>query len=360
MSLRLRLIRPPPPAELGALWQSVAARGVASFFQGWDWTGTLFAERFPDPWLLLAEDGGAVRALALFNRTRRAGRQTRLWLGESGDPVWDRLFIEYNGILGDPALREPMLRAARHAGMAGASALLPLPLALPRAIMLSGIDDAMLDACRAAGTPRLIQSRAAPAIDLARLRAGSARGDHLGALSANTRAQLRRSAARYGRAGALRIDAAATLAEAEGFFAHLVALHEESWRRRNRAGAFADPAIPRFHRALIATALPQGRVELLRIAAGPRVLGYLYHFRQDGRVLAYQSGFDYAGAGPHEKPGLTCHALSIERALAMGERVYDMLAGAERYKQSLVPTMADATTTLHWVEMGTWRSWLGR
>jgi len=106
--------------------------------------------------------------------------------------------------------------------------------------------------------------------------------------------------------------------------------------------------------------LPQGGVELLRIAAGARVLGYLYHFRRDGRVLAYQSGFDYAGAGPHEKPGLTCHALSIARALAMGERVYDMLAGAERYKQSLVPRNADATSMLHWVEMGTLRSWVGR
>ena len=65
-------------------------------------------------------------------------------------------------------------------------------------------------------------------------------------------------------------------------------------------------------------------------------------------MIAYQSGFAAPHQGTsHAKPGLTCHALAIGRALAAGDKVYDFLAGAHRYKLSL----ANATTSLFWAEM---------
>lgn len=348
MSTVFRLRRPPDPATLGALWQAVAARYEASFFQDWAWTGALFAERFPDPWLLSAERNGETLGLALFNRTRRLGR-SRLWLGESGAPEWDRLFIEYNGWLGDPALAAAAWRAARRAGAEEDGRGSPFG----RELILSGIDTAGCAAARAAGRLHVRQSRVAPAIDLDVLCADGR--DYLALLSANTRQQLRRSDARHAAAGALRIDAATTQAEAEDFLDRLIVLHQASWQRRGQPGAFADPRIPRFHRALIAEALPRGNVELLRIAAGETPVGYLYNFRSRRRVLSYQSGFAYAPADPHRKPGLTCHHQAIRRALENDDGVYDFLAGAERYKQSLVPQSADASTTLYWAELGTLR-----
>ena len=101
----------------------------------------------------------------------------------------------------------------------------------------------------------------------------------------------------------------------------------------------------RFHRALLARGVPTGEVDLLRVAAGPRVIGYLLNLRAHCRVHAYQSGFDYANAGPHEKPGLTCHHAAVERARAMGDREYDFLAGDARYKRSLSTGSRD----LHWL-----------
>ena len=88
-------------------------------------------------------------------------------------------------------------------------------------------------------------------------------------------------------------------------------------------------------------------VDLLRVTAGSTVVGYLLNFNHAGQVSAYQSGFDYAAAGPHQKPGLTCHYLAIEDYRAAGAVTYDFLAGPDRYKQSL----ANAERPLHWLSL---------
>jgi CelD/BcsL family acetyltransferase involved in cellulose biosynthesis len=58
---------------------------------------------------------------------------------------------------------------------------------------------------------------------------------------------------------------------------------------------------------------------------------------------------------PHGKPGLTCHQLAIERALASGADAYDFLAGDDRYKRSLMT----ASQVMIWVELVSNGSLLG-
>ncbi len=140
---------------------------------------------------------------------------------------------------------------------------------------------------------------------------------------------------------------AAGVAEAVAFLQALAVLHQATWTARGRPGAFANPEFARFHHALLARAVPRGEAELLRIAAGEKLVGYLYNLRFRGRVYAYQSGFDYAAAGAHEKPGLTCHHAAIALARREGATRYDFLAGGDRYKTSF----ANAATTLHWLDV---------
>jgi hypothetical protein len=64
------------------------------------------------------------------------------------------------------------------------------------------------------------------------------------------------------------------------------------------------------------------------------VIGHPYNFRFHGRVLACQSGFDYTGADPHEKPGMTCHHMAIAAGAAEGLECCDFPAGADRCKTS--------------------------
>jgi CelD/BcsL family acetyltransferase involved in cellulose biosynthesis len=174
---------------------------------------------------------------------------------------------------------------------------------------------------------------------------------YLASLSANTRYQIRRSNRCFDRLGPLVVRQAETEAEALGFLDSLAALHQATWTKRGSRGAFANPAFVRFHRALIARALPRGELELLRFSAGGHVLGYLYNIRLRGWMFTYQSGFDYAGCaaafGPHAKPGLTCHYAAIVRARGEGAVAYDFLAGRDRYKSSLTR----AATRLYWLEV---------
>ena len=311
-------------AALAPEWRALEARAAPSFFRSWTWVGCRAAERFPDPWLLRAEQGGQSVGLALLNRRHR-----RLWLHESGDAALDAVFVEHNGVLlaSDAAgLLVPCLAAL---------------LACRRPVRLAGVDAAHLAASRHAGTVRLLRESPAPYVDLAAL--GAAPDAWAATLSANTRQQLARSRRSL---GPVTVTRAATVGEAWAFLDALAGLHQATWTARGRPGAFADPAFRRFHRDLLARAVPRGEADLLRIAGAQGAIGYLYNFRYRGRVLAYQSGFDYRSFGKAAKPGLTCHEAAIAQARAEGARVYDFLAGADRYKTSL----ANAATPLYWLD----------
>lgn len=343
------LATPGALARLGARWRALEADSEGSFFQSWTWLGCQAALRFDDPLLLAGELNGETVALALCNRHRGLAGDT-LWLGESGDTVRDAVYIEHNG---------PLLRSGMEAVLcASLQAALLEPIdgrggTFGRRLAMSGVGNAMASAARAL-PGRLIArqpTQPAPYVDLAGSRAGGA--GYLATLSSNTRYQLRRSARRYAQAGPLKLTRARDLAEALGFLDGLMALHQASWTRRGRSGAFATPGFLAFHQALIGVALPRGEVDLLRVNAGTEVVGYLYNFRWRGRVLAYQSGFAYSENDEHRKPGMTCHQIAIESAMADGMLRYDFLAGGDRYKTSL----ATASVPLHWLEAGpSWRS----
>ena len=208
-------------------------------------------------------------------------------------------FIEYNGVLMarralDVALHD-CLRAARRQRIGGRRPF------LPRRLVLSGVADTTLEAASAAGPVTILRSAVAPSVDLAGLRKTG--GGFLDGLSANTRYQLRRSDRAYAALGTLAVQRAATAAEAHGWLDELATLHQASWTARGFPGAFARPFFARFHHALIERGMPRGEIDLLRVTAGAQVVGLLYNFRYRGRSLSYQGGFDYAGAGRHQKPG---------------------------------------------------------
>jgi CelD/BcsL family acetyltransferase involved in cellulose biosynthesis len=320
---------------VGARWRELEAIADCSFFQSWTWVGCQVAQRFSDALLLEARDGDRTLALALLNRRRGGLFGTRRWLQETGEPSFDDVFTEHNGVLvarGHEALRTACLRAAR-GGFAGT-------------LVVSGVGDAELAAARASGGAVVVrQTRPAPFVDLAALRQRG--GDYLGSLHPNARYQLRRSARRYGEAGPLRAVRAETLETALGFLAELMALHQATWLRRGRPGAFANPRFTAFHQALIDRGLPRGEIDLWQVSAGAQVAGYLYNFRHRNVASSYQSGFDYVAADTHQKPGLTCHHLAIEACLALGVERYDFLAGDDRYKRSLASDVA----TLNWLEI---------
>ena len=96
----------PPLAELEREWRRLEAAGNPSFFTSWHWIGTLLSALPPAsrPKLLRGSAHGETVALALVgaNETRRRRglvRSRGLYLNETGDPRFDALTIEHNGIL---------------------------------------------------------------------------------------------------------------------------------------------------------------------------------------------------------------------------------------------------------------------
>ena len=96
----------PPLAALEREWRSLEAVAQPTFFTSWQWVGTLLAAvpaaRRPN--LLRATARGETVGLALLGAgttRRRHGlvRSRALYLNETGDPRFDAITIEHNGIL---------------------------------------------------------------------------------------------------------------------------------------------------------------------------------------------------------------------------------------------------------------------
>ena len=256
---------------------------------------------------------------------RRLGlvRSRGLYLNETGNPRFDSLTIEHNGILAANGRETEAVDklVAWFADLGGEADELHLNGALQR------LPD---EALEGRGLGRIETVVPSYSVEL-RLLAESG-GELYPVLSANARQQLRRAMRYFERFGPLQLCEAATEAEALDFFAALKALHIASWERRGKAHAFTGSFFEPFHRLLIQRSFAAGVIQLLRVSAGQRVIGYLYNFRLGNRIYTYQSGFDEAERGA--RPGAVTHALAIGHAFHGGLRVYDFMAGRNRLKES--------------------------
>jgi CelD/BcsL family acetyltransferase involved in cellulose biosynthesis len=320
----------PPLAELEHEWRALEAVAHPSFFISWAWIGNLLAmiPAASRPMLLRGRARGGTVALALLGNTvnrRRHGliRSRGLYLNETGDPRFDALTIEHNGILSaagnDPVIIEALLSWFAEARGEADELHLSGSLQRPPAAALA----AHRLICREIAKPSY-------SVDLGLLAASDGALDPV--LSANARQQLRRALRHFEAQGPLQSREAATEAEAQGWFSGLKALHCASWERRGIAHSFGSEIFETFHRRLIERCFAEGMVQLVKASAGARVIGYLYNFQRDGHVYAYQSGFE--DGDPRERPGVVTHALAIRHAFRSGMRIYDFMAGRNRLKES--------------------------
>lgn len=305
----------PPLAALEREWRALERTAGRSFFLSWAWIGTWLATLPPgiEVFLLRARRGTTTVGIALAVERARA-----LYLNASGDRDLDSIYIEHNGFLCEVSAERAALNALATWFAHGQPAL--------ETLHLPGV---------AAGARRgrlleEMQEVVGFATNVARVT--KAGGDVAAALGAKSRQQLRRALRAYETRGPLCVSEAANVSEALAYFEALKALHIVSWQRRRRRHAFAAPHFERFHRALIEREFPHGAIQLLRITAGEKAIGYLYNFRCNGIVYAYQSGFDDGHRGL--SPGVVSHALALAHNAERGERLYDFLAGTNRLKEN--------------------------
>ncbi|MCB4862968.1 GNAT family N-acetyltransferase [Sphingobium sp. PNB] len=316
MALTAHFTRLPDLASLAPRWQALESRAAASFFLGWTWTGAWLESYAVRPELLAVTDAqGRDIALALFGHAlqpRLLGRSATLSLNQSGDPGADRPFIEYNGLLAAKGREGEATRAALQALQNRNDW---------RTLRLDGIaPDSPLLTIPARRKTRLDRSPVYQ-VDLAAVRAA----DYLSLLSANSRAQIRRALKDHG--GALPAIAKAAPADIVPWLDEMRSLNTG----RHADNAWDDPAFRRFAAAL---ASRDEKVELLRFTDGGGTIGLLLNVLHDGVAMNYQSAFA-APRAPKDKPGLLCHAAAVAHYAERGLALYSLLAGKDRYKQSL-------------------------
>lgn len=285
----------------------------------WAWTETWlahFGDVVPHRFLLGSVDGEP-RGIALVTEgPRRPLRPRTLHLGTAGEPPGSSVYVERNALLVAPQDRA-----------AFATAL------IEQLVADGGWDRLRFDGLRAEDADALLDGRTDVTRDeqdspIADLGAGE---DVVDALSSSRRQRVRRALRGFGDVEA---EWAQTPAQALAILDELIELHQARWTAEGAPGAFASDRFTAFHRALIERLLPQGRVALLRIRRGDDVVGCLYGFVEDGRLLFYQSGLRRYDDN-RLKAGVVAHVAFMRACREHGIATYDFLAPATRYKQEL-------------------------
>lgn len=311
---------------LASDWQSLEARSDPSFFNSWYWIGS-WLDCLEQPITVLAvyRDRQIVGLACLTTKTvrwRHLLERRAAYINTTGAETQDVISIEYNDILADRRWADEIRRAAFRALRDA------FDIVVWRGAVASAQD--RLQARR--WLSRRLTEAPSAWIDLKAIRASGQ--PYLNHLSANTRQQIKRSMRLYEARGGLRLERARAFDEALQFFHEAGQLHQERWTARGKPGAFAFPFYLEMHKRVIAAALPTGAVELVRVTAGGRPVGYLYNFVYRGRVAFYLGGMRYEDDN-RLKPGLVTHSLCIQAHLAGTAEVYDFMAGENRYKMSL-------------------------
>jgi CelD/BcsL family acetyltransferase involved in cellulose biosynthesis len=319
--------------RLAAQWRELEGRADAPFFLSWYWIGTWLRTIAGPVTVITAHAGDRRVGLALVAHrvvTRhRCLRVATVFLHETGDPLEDIVTIEFNDVLAESGwshdVRTAVLRALSERDDIGGHRY--------DAVVWRGAVGDLTATLDAQGVRwRCLDTTTSAFVDLAAVRASGR--PYLAHLSANTRRQIRRARELYAARGPVRRERAETVAQALAWFHDAGELHRQRWRARGRPGALDYPFYVRFHERLIATGLPAGVVELVRLRAGDTVIGYLYNFVYRRRVYFYLSGLAFE-ADNRIKPGLVAHAACIESHLAEGADIYDFMAGDDRYKLNL-------------------------
>ena len=321
LGIKIQIEDLPAHGDLGAEWSLLDRTGTHSFFQSWAWVG---------PWLLASPkhlDIAVVRALrgdttvGLALMTRRKKRLAGFihirqgWLNASGDSQYDRLAVEHNGFATTDTERGAVARAFIKAFSDGALKIDEL--------ILPWMD------CEWPGMGGLLATKK-EALGFRR-ELSSSPVNYSSSESRNSRQQLNRAMRKCEAYGSLELRRAQGLEEKLSFFSEMKQLHRASWRRRNRRDAFDNPHFEAFCSQMI-QANASDEIDLLKVCAGPRLLGVLLNLRRLGTVYNYQSGFD--DSEPMLRPGYVTHAEAIKYYSRAGEACYDFLLQPNQLKQS--------------------------
>src|SRR5262245_55247204 len=208
MTVDVVAIAPSQRTRIRDAWCELESSSRPSYFLSWGWVET-WLDTLPASagiTLYVARRAGApIAAFFLGARTRWRHRvlpSRTLYLNQTGDPAYDEICIEYNGVLTSGAALPIGEILARLPGGWDELSLPALDADGALATALGTDGTLATDGATGWARPRLrVDSRLqSPLVDLDKVRAA---GDYLKLLSGNTRSQIRRTQKLYGARGPL-------------------------------------------------------------------------------------------------------------------------------------------------------------
>jgi CelD/BcsL family acetyltransferase involved in cellulose biosynthesis len=337
--------------DLASDWRALEAMSDGSPFTAWPWISVWLGHLPPyiRPYVFRASDAAGLVALALLvDAPKRALRRLfgvrSLLLQETGVSDIDEITIEYTGLLMrrgsersaysalfETLLRTPQWQSLRISASAHAQ---PVMAALPNEMRAFSVSE----------QPSYLT-------DLAAIRDGG--GDYLAALRKSTRSGLRRTRRAYEAHGEIKVEVARDPRQALDWLKELRTLHQSYWHGKGKRGSFDSAYFTEFHEDLVRTTSADGFTDLVRVSAGPLIVGYLYNIRWGNRIYVYNTGLNYGALAREDRPGYLAHLVAIEKYLHEGIDTYDFLAGDADYKRM----MSTHVRTLSWIHIkrANWR-----
>ncbi|NDY56534.1 GNAT family N-acetyltransferase [Desulfovibrio sulfodismutans] len=184
-----------------------------------------------------------------------------------------------------------------------------------------------------------------PAYTVDLTKVGKTFDSFLSTLSQNTRSQIKRSMRAYKEFGELQVHEADSRASAREMLEEMYYLGR---LRKDAQGIVSslNPYVIKFNDNLLESRFSFHEIQVLKITAGDKIIGYLYNHVYNGTVYFYQCGFHYSEDNKM-RPGLVAHTLAIVYNANKNHMVYDFGAGEDRYKKSL----SNGKSNLVWVRL---------
>jgi CelD/BcsL family acetyltransferase involved in cellulose biosynthesis len=313
------------------IWKDLSDNYDCSYFLSWGWMEhwiSTLPKRARVKLAVVTNGNGPVLAFFIGQATITKGgifRSKAFLLNQTGYWDYDRLYIEHNAVL-----------RSRDCDCSLSQILEMLPRNWEE-IYFSAVDASTfpatdLDSIGAHYDVFIANVIPSPYVDLQLVR--QRLGDYLGLLGSNVRSQTKRAYRLYASQGPVVTEVATDLATALQIYDELIELHQSSWKKRGKAGAFASAYFRTFHRNLIEKRFAAGEIQLIRVSCCQSTVGCVYNFVFRGTVYFYQSGLAF-DSDNRLKPGYICHVEAVKFNAEAGNLFYDFLAGFEAYKERL-------------------------
>lgn len=325
-------------------WISLERTTKSSFFLSWGWIGNWLKILPPDPrpqMLILKHDNLIVGLAVLIKQKvyrKKIFLSNTISLNDCGLHGFN-MVIEHNGILIRPSYEGSVTEAF----------IDYIYNYLPGwdELFINGIDETNYLCNKNLYSNKALriykrEKSVARYVDLTLIRTN--KQNYLATLSKNTRYQIKRAMRNLQQFGDIQLVKARSIDEAIEFFSELGILHQQYWKAKGQPGSFHNPVWRKFHHSVIKTCFASGNVQILKIIAGDKIIGYLYNLVNNKDVCMLQSGINYE-FNNNIHPGYICHYLAIEYNLDNGMSKYDFLAGDSQYKKSL----AKQVSNLGWI-----------